>query len=184
MLQIAEMEETYRYHSLKELETIITELQDELFRFAFFRTGSLADSQDIVQDIFVKLYKEQKISPNIQNVKHYLLRCIANACTDYQRKKKTPFESVDNITDSELLHDKDASHHLMMTEEYERIERTLQHIPKEQAETIRLRVLDNLSFVEIAELLEEPVTTIKSRFKYGMDKLKLIVHVKKDVYEL
>jgi len=178
------MEETYGYITMEELEKLITGLQDQLFRFAFFRTGSLADSQDIVQDIFVKLYKQQKLPTNIQNVKHYLLRSIANACIDYHRRKKQSFESVDNITDSAILQDKDASYHLMMMEDYERIERTLLNIPTEQAETIRLRVLDNLSFVEISELLEEPVTTIKSRFKYGMDKLKLIVHAKKDVYEL
>ena len=47
------MEETYSQNIFDELEKVITEFQDQLFRFAFFRTGSLADSQDIVQDVFV-----------------------------------------------------------------------------------------------------------------------------------
>lgn len=39
---------------LDELERVIELYQDALFRFAFFRTGSLADSQDIVQNVFLK----------------------------------------------------------------------------------------------------------------------------------
>ena len=38
---------------LDELERVIELYQDALFRFAFFRTGSLADSQDIVQNVFL-----------------------------------------------------------------------------------------------------------------------------------
>jgi RNA polymerase sigma-70 factor (ECF subfamily) len=69
-------------------------------------------------------------------------------------------------------------------EEYRRIEKLLQTVPDDQAEIIRLRVLDNLSFIEIAGLLVIPVTTVKSRFKYGIDKLKLVLHPKETLYEL
>jgi RNA polymerase sigma-70 factor (ECF subfamily) len=178
------MEQTNSSNSFDELGTIITAFQDQLFRFAFFRTGSLADAQDIVQDVFVTFFKNQQHPSNIRNVKHYLFKSISNACTDYQRKKKTHFESIDKINDSKFLQEKDASHHLLMIEEFQRIEKLLQNVPYQQAEIIRLRVLDNLSFVEIAQLLVQPVTTVKSRFKYGIDKLKLVLHPKKDLYEL
>lgn len=178
------MEETYDCKLSDEFGKVITEFQDQLFRFAFFRTGSLADSQDIVQDVFVIFYKNQKLRSTVYNIKHYLFRSISNACTDYQRKKKNHFESIEKINDSIILREKDASHHLLMIEEFQRIEKLLHNVPDEQAEIIRLRVLDNLSFVEIAELLAQPVTTVKSRFKYGIDKLKLVLHPKNKLYEL
>ncbi|MDD4385927.1 MAG: sigma factor-like helix-turn-helix DNA-binding protein, partial [Bacteroidales bacterium] len=53
-----------------------------------------------------------------------------------------------------------------------RLEELLKVLPEEQSEVIRLRIFDSLGFVEIASILETPVTTIKSRFKYGIDKLK------------
>ena len=185
MLQTAIMEETNSSNRLNELEKTITVFQDQLFRFAFFRTGSLADSQDIVQDVFVKFYKNQLHPSNINNIKSYLFRSISNACTDYQRRnKKHLFESIEKFNDSKFLQEKDASTHLLLIEEYQRIEKLLQNVPEEQAEIIRLRVLDNLSFIEIAELLFQPVTTVKSRFKYGIDKLKNILHPKENLYEL
>ena len=178
------MEENYDHKIRDEFEKVINEYQDQLFRFAFFRTGSLSDSQDIVQDVFVKLYQHNYISAKIENVKHYLFRAIANACNDYHRKKKPSFGSIEKISDTQVLQEKDASYKIEIIEEYKRIEKVLKQVPDSQAETIRLRIIDNLSFVEIADLLKEPITTVKSRFKYGIDKLKLILHAKKDVYEL
>ena len=47
---------------LDELERVIELYQDALFRFAFFRTGSLADSQDIVQNVFLKMVEKLSVS--------------------------------------------------------------------------------------------------------------------------
>lgn len=178
------MEVRYSSKELQEIEQLISAFQDQLFRFAFYRTGSPADAQDIVQDVFVKFFKTQQRSVPINNIKHYLFKSISNACNDYQSRKKHFFESVDTIDDSKFLQEKDAAANLLLAEEYQRIEKILDHVPKEQAAIIRLRVLDNLSFVDIAALLELPETTVKSRFKYGIDKLKQFLHLKKALYEL
>jgi RNA polymerase sigma-70 factor (ECF subfamily) len=65
-------------------------------------------------------------------------------------------------------------------EEFRRINSLLSSIPEEQAEVIRLRVIDEMSFVEIAEIMKAPVTTIKSRFTYGIIKLKTNVNYQKE----
>ena len=57
-------------------------------------------------------------------------------------------------------------------EEFERINRLLSLLPEAQSEVIRLHIHANLKFTEIAEMLEQPVTTIKSRFTSGIEKLR------------
>jgi RNA polymerase sigma-70 factor (ECF subfamily) len=158
---------------LVEFENIITEFQDQLFRFAFFRTGCFADSQDIVQDVFIKLYFENDNLHSVNNIKNYLFRSISNACIDFHRKsRKLKVESINKAILPVYMQENDASHNLIQIEEYNRLEKLLSELPAEQSEIIRLKVFDNLSFVEIAVILDIPVTTIKSRFKYGIDKLK------------
>ena len=167
---------------LVELENVITEFHDQLFRFAFFRTGCFADQQDIVQDVFIKLYHENGNLHTVNNIKNYLYRSISNACIDYNRKsRKFKFEPIDKTVLPLNMHEKEASYNLIQIEEYNRLEKLLCELPDEQSETIRLRVFDNLSFVEIAEILEVPVTTIKSRFKYGIEKLKNRIATSKEV---
>jgi len=53
-----------------------------------------------------------------------------------------------------------------------RIEEVLSNLPEEQAEVLRLKFVDDLNFVESAEILNENVNTVKSRYKYAIEKLK------------
>lgn len=158
---------TTRQEQAEELERIITGFQDELFRFAFFRVGSLADAQDIVQNVFIKMFGDHRDLSAVHNMKGYLFRCVSNGCMDFLRKKRpvrfVPLESVAYPADEEES---------TLMREYEKIERLMSDIPGEQAEIIRMKTIDNLSFVAIADILGIPVTTVKSRFKYGVDKLK------------
>ena len=57
-------------------------------------------------------------------------------------------------------------------EEFKRISRLLDTLPEEQAEVIKLRIYGNNSFAEIAEILSVPLPTVKSRFLYGLTKLR------------
>lgn len=157
------------------MERAITLHQDMLFRFAFFRTGSLTDAEDIVQEVFLKMYDGNRNLSRIENMKGYLLRSVSNACNDCckRRKKRTvPLEQVRTVSEE--------SDGKAWEREYTRIEELLAGLPCEQAEVIRLRCTDGLRFTEIAGLLRLPVTTVKSRFGYGIDKLRKMSIAKED----
>ena len=153
---------------IDEIGRIIDEYQESLFRFAFFRTGALEDSQDIVQNIFLNMYDTGRRIGVIENIKSYLYRSISNSCSNYLRKK----QSIKNVPlgDAESQLEDDNTDDLI--KEYERIRKMMDDLPSEQTEVINLRTIDGLAFTEIAEILEIPVTTAKSRFRYGIDKLK------------
>ena len=53
-------------------------------------------------------------------------------------------------------------------EEFLRISKLLEDIPQEQAEIVRMKCYDNLTFREIAELEELPEATVKSRYRYAI----------------
>ena len=98
---------------LDELERVIELYQDALFRFAFFRTGSLADSQDIVQNVFLKMVDSSRDLAHVGDLKNYLFRCVSNACCDWTEKKRhtgtLPLESVGVVdetgTEEEWMHE-------------------------------------------------------------------------------
>ena len=57
-------------------------------------------------------------------------------------------------------------------QEYNTITATLQQIPPEQRDVIMLRTIGNKSFAEIAVIVGTPVATVKSRFRYGIEKIR------------
>ena len=62
---------------LKLLERIVDRRQDSLYRFAYIRTGSQADAEDIVQDVLLRLFHSDCNLDRIDDVERYLWRAIA-----------------------------------------------------------------------------------------------------------
>ena len=139
----------------------VTAYHAELYRFAALRTGSRSDAEDIVQEAFLKLLTA---SGEIIHPRAYLYRCVANACCDLKRRRTfhEPLRPDPPPADPAPR----------LREEAERLAARLACIPPEQAEVIRLHTFASLRFTEIAEILDIPVTTVKSRFQYGVAKLR------------
>ena len=154
---------------LKLLERIVDRRQDSLYRFAYFRTGSQADAEDIVQDVLLRLFHSDCNLDRIDDVERYLWRAIANRCCDRHRRNATlPTERAAALADD--------SGDQELREEYERIAGLLATLPEEQAEVIRLKTSDSLTFARIAELTGSTEATVKSRFRYGIGKLRKLIN--------
>lgn len=152
---------------LRLLEQIVERQQGRLFRFAYFRTGSRADAEDIVQEVLLRLFRSECDLSHVEDVEHYLMRAIANRCCDYHRRRHEatlPAEKAAALPDTP---DDEA-----LSDEYAQIARLLETLPEEQAEVIRLKTSDSLTFVQIARLTGVSEPTVKSRFRYGIRKLR------------
>lgn len=57
-------------------------------------------------------------------------------------------------------------------DDLKRIVKLLDEIPEEQAEVIRLRIYGDNSFAEVSDILSVPLPTVKSRFLYGLEKIR------------
>jgi len=147
---------------LVELETVIVREQDMLFRFAYMRVGNRADSEDIVQDVFLKLFRSSENLMSVRNVKHYLIRSISNACMDFHRRRQDtlPLEKADK----EAVPDEDVK----MYEEYLRITALARTLPPQQREVLYMKCIDGLKFREISDILDIPEATVKSRYRYAI----------------
>ncbi len=98
----------------------------------------------------------------------YLFRVVYNLCKDFyigERSLRPLTETDDEIPDSSREEELDI-------EEIERLNTLLGTLPEREAEVVRMNVMDELSFVEISQILSTPASTVKSRFKSGMDKLR------------
>ncbi|MDE5731291.1 MAG: sigma-70 family RNA polymerase sigma factor, partial [Alistipes sp.] len=101
------------------------------------------------------------------DVERYLWRAIANRCTDYHRRRHAPNLPADKIADLPE-ETPDAELH----EQARRIARLLDTRPEPQAEVIRLKTAGSLTFARIAEVVGCSEATVKSRFRYGIGKLR------------
>ena len=134
-----------------------------ILRLSYTYLKNIADAEDVVQDAFLKI---AATTAHIANPRAYLFRMVGNGCVDVIRNK-VKFSPIE-----ERMTTPSPSDEREEQEEIERINRLLSNLPEQQSEVIRLHIHANLKFTEIAEMLEQPVTTIKSRFTSGIEKLR------------
>ncbi|MDE6741988.1 MAG: RNA polymerase sigma factor [Muribaculaceae bacterium] len=151
---------------IDSFEEIVDLYQDRLFRFAFMRVGAREVAEDIVQDVLLRLYRTMSYGKEIQNHESFLLRSVSNACIDHFRRKKPPALRLEEIGEIPDIADRD------IDEEFHRISILLDGLPFEQAETVRLKCYDGLTFGQIAELQDIPEATVKSRYRYAIQYIR------------
>ena len=157
---------------MTEFVLFVDKYRDRLVNHAFYRLGSVEEAEDIVQEVFVKVYA-QKLFRKPENPEAYLYRMTMNACLDFMRKQKSKLRMLQYFEEENENHlENEAIRDLAMKEEYARIDKILKTLPDEQAEVVRFRVLDELSFKEITAITGKPESTVKSRFQYAIKKLK------------
>lgn len=161
-----EMQNEKQQTKLERLEAVIDRRQHDLFRFAYMRTGSRADAEDIVQEVLLRLFRSEEEMSRIDDVERYLWRSIANRCRDFHRRRRFVATGLEHAAEEVAPDDRE------MHEEYLRIERLLAELPDEQRETVRLRCTDHLTFAEIAELTDTSEATAKSRWRYAIDRIR------------
>lgn len=158
-------------------ERLVETFQDPLVRFAFRRLGNLADAEDVAQEVFVRAYADRKRRQAVAHVGAYLYRMTGNLCLDQlrrrDRKKRVVLDEA-RIVDLPSR-EPDGAHLAAAAEEAQRIAGLLGRIPEQQAEAVRLCVLDGLAPRQIARILECPEPTVKSRLRYGLEKLRDLI---------
>lgn len=154
-------------NNIESLERLVAKRQDWLFRFAYMRIGRREDAEDIVQEVFLSVYRKMLEKGEIEDVEHYLTRSVSNACRDYFRRKRQTIVSLESLHDVQTDDDDKDIH-----EEFLRIKRLLDDLSEEQSETLRLRCYDGLTFKEIAELHEVTESTVKSRYRYAIQHIQ------------
>ena len=148
---------------------ILNAEKERIFQYASYRLHDIRDVEDVLQNIYVKILDNPQRFNKIENKRAYIYRTLSNECTDYLRSNvRTEFIDDRSFDDYnfETLHTDN------FEEEFIMINRLLAILPQEQSDIIRLRHHSNLSFQEIADIMEVPLPTAKARYRYGIEKIR------------
>jgi len=153
---------------IQTLGKVIEDNLNYLVRFATIRIGSKADAEDVVYEAVKRILETDISKIKHDRIRMYLFRIVYNLCKDFylaQRNIRLLTEADNEISDTSKVDDLDL-------EEIERLNSFLDNLPERECEVVRMKVMDELSFVEISQILSTPASTVKSRFKSGIGKLR------------
>ncbi len=156
-------------------EALIKSYLKPIYSFVYRYVGDEQEAEDITQEVFVKVWRNLKKFDQNKNFKTWIFSIAKNTSIDWLRKKKAiPFSNFENEEGENILIETLANPAPLPNEILERIgiTETLnavmnQLIPKNRM-VLFLRYNDHFTFREIAEVLGEPLNTIKSRHRRAL----------------
>lgn len=168
--------------SLDALGEIYTRHRHLVYRTALVITGDTEAANDLLQDVFLRLFRfAGNIDPS-RPIEPWLYRMTTNLSYDWVKQRNRWTRPLEDLIDWLALPGKnlpDAK--VEQNDEWEQVQRAITSLPLPQRVVIVMYYLNDLSLQEIAEILEVPVGTVKSRLYYGRLRLKRKLGLEQDV---
>jgi RNA polymerase sigma-70 factor, ECF subfamily len=137
-----------------------------LVAYASTFVGRFPDAEDVVHKIFLKLLGGNTVVPDAPLA--YLYRAVRNASLNARRngaREVPPEDALDGRSECFSRRGGDRESALAL-------EKALGELPEEQRETVIMRIWSGMTLEEIATAVGAPLSTIASRYRYALEKLR------------
>ena len=150
----------------------------KVYNMALNFAGSSDDASDITQDIFLKVYNNIDKFKEDNNFTSWLLRLSKNYCIDYWRKNKyyrSSLELDENLHDKSFDDKETPEDSIIRKDDIDYLRKKLLLLPPDLRALLIMRDIQDYSYQEIAEHLNIPLGTTKSRINRARTKLAKII---------
>ncbi|MTI49499.1 RNA polymerase sigma factor [Sporosalibacterium faouarense] len=146
--------------------------KNRIFSMAYKYTNDYIESQDLAQEIFLKVYKEIKGFKGNSKLSTWIYRVGVNTCLDWKRKKSktklTSFDVLDEYLDRMQIEelrdtDKEPERKVIDLEKHKEIHKTIYEMSDIYKNVVIMYHFNDMSYEEIAEALDIPKKTVETR---------------------
>jgi len=140
------------------LRLIYDKYKLDLLKLAIVLTGDIGQSEDVVQDVFLKLAESYDRLGAHSNLRNFLITCLVNRSAIERGQVGRPDRWA------------------VVNEQMQRISEAMAELPLEQREVITLRFEGGMGFRQIARFQNASINTVQGRYRYGMEKLRSLLN--------
>ncbi len=176
-----ELIESYFKGEEKSLEILIKRYLKPIYNFVYQYVSNSQDTEDITQDVFIKIWRNFRKFDRNRNFKTWIFSIAKNTCFDWLKKKKpivfSMFDTEEgkNILSETLIDPSPLPDELAERADIsEMLGKAIKKLPPPYRLVLILRQRYSFTFCEIAEILKEPIDTVKTRYRRGTEVLKKI----------
>ena len=152
-------------------EMVFREYYRPMTVYAFRFLGSLTDSENIVQDVFLRLWQKRREIMITSSLKNYLFRSVKNHCINYleHEKIKTGYQSMVIKNESDR---NEYSEFFLEIGLIKKIEAAIASLPEKRQEIFRMAREEGLKYREIADRLNISAKTVETQMTLSLKQLR------------
>jgi RNA polymerase sigma-70 factor (ECF subfamily) len=153
----------------KSFSELVKRHQRGLLRMSLRFVKDMDTAEDVVQDSFIKCYEKLNSFEGRSSFKSWLYQITVNTARNKIREKRHNMMDIDDV---HLAVGAVAESALLGSVVSEVLTAEIEKLPFKQKTALVLRVYEDLSFKEIAEIMECPYDTAKANYRHALLKLK------------
>ena len=175
-----DLAERFRAGDRSAFDVLVRRHQKGVWRVVRRYVKRDADAADVTQQVFVRAFKGVSKFRGAATVRSWLYRIAINCALSWVRDHRRELEEHDSIDEVDA-HDRAseddalASARIANDQDGKRLRAAIARLPPKQRTVLELRVFDDLSFREVAELAECTENTAKVTFHYAVKRLREIL---------
>ena len=153
---------------------IINKYKNQLYATILRMTRNPQNAQDLVQEAFIKVYQQLGKYDNKGSFSNWMYRVAINHCMDEFRKKSYKMKPVE-INEEKVVNPNHPEVIFLKKEKNRQLERLIAALPEDERMIILLRYVNELSYSEISELSELPVSSVRNKLHRAKQKMRASV---------
>lgn len=178
-----ELMEAYREGNARAFECLLRRHQRPVFNFILRHVGVESVAEEMLQEVFLRIIKGTASYQRTAKFTTWLYTIARNLCVDQSRRAKHRHtvsldqpvgrgESQTRLSDLVPSDDPSVDRQAIGQELKQRLEHAIAQLSEDQREVFLMREYSGLPFKEIAEIMDCPENTVKSRMRYALERLR------------
>lgn len=150
---------------------IINKYKNQLYATILRMTKNPQDAQDLVQDAFIKVYRNLDKYDGSGSFAGWLYRIAINHCMDEFRKKSHTTIQLE-IDETKAVNREHPEVIFLKKEKSRQLERLISTLPEDERLIILLRYVNEISYEEIGEVMDVPLSTVRNKLHRAKIKMR------------
>ncbi|WP_371377310.1 RNA polymerase sigma factor [Thalassotalea aquiviva] len=157
--------------------SLVKRYEKPLYNYAFRMVSNREDALDLMQDIFVAVFRNLSSFRGDSKFKSWLFRIAHYRCIEFYRRKKSTLSLDDEPEMEAQKHQSCPEHSTFQARQSSDLVDAMGRLPINQRTVVELKFFQHFTFEEISEQLGVSINTVKSRLYTALDKLKITLEV-------
>jgi RNA polymerase sigma-70 factor (ECF subfamily) len=164
--------ERYANGDMSAIDELMIRYERQIYRLCYRFTSNADDARDLAQEVFIKAFEHLAGFRKESSLKTWLYRIATNHCINHVKTNAPHFVEV-----TETMRQTQATVHFEMEarEQREQFRQMVRKLPPKQRAILELRIHEQLSYEEIAQMSNRSVSTIKASVFFALEKLRKLV---------
>jgi len=158
-----------------EFKLLVMPYSSRLYRMAFRLMNSREEAEDIVQEVYVKLWGMRNELEKYNSIEALCIRITRNLCLDHLRRRKVNHDAMKAEQYKESSYPETPSENLEKKENAELVHKLISALPEPQRSLVHLRHLEGKEYEEIAEMVNMNVNAIRVSISRARKQMRALV---------